>query len=106
MLGPTSTPLTLSTNPTRPRATPDTSFGTLVHTGLVDHAKCVLQTYGVSSAGAEELMEGQTPSNEADRLRAFTLQEAMQRENVQFTSVSNVWKTRHDVQKASIHNTR
>ena len=40
------------------------------------------------------------------KMDALTLQAQMQRENLVFTSVSNVLKTRHDTAKNSINNVR
>jgi hypothetical protein len=102
----TSSSLRLNTDSTRPRTAATSSFGALAHEGLTTHVKNVLQTFGLSATGAEELLKGVTPSNTVDQRNAFFIQRATQLESRKFQIISDAAKARHDITMSAIHNTR
>jgi hypothetical protein len=100
----TSSSLRLNTDSTRPRTAATSSFGALVHEGLAKHVTNVLQTFGLTAAGAEELLKGQAPSSMVDQRNAFFIQRAKEIESRMLSSITSISKTRHDMLKGIIDN--
>ena len=67
------------------------------------HAACALQARGLTANGAQALINGEKLSSAVDQRNSAG---GTQQENLVFSSVSNVLKTRHDTAKNSIGNIR
>lgn len=110
----TGTARRLSTNVSQPRATPKSSFGSLVRSHHLAYLKSALRTAGLSERGAEQMLGGKELTDPVDKsiVRAaklgktamsnFDIQDLMSRYNQSEALASSVQKKKDDTAGAVI----